>query len=391
MRTRMRKWRSPPPRCHAPALCATPPKGTPPSRCPRAPPFHVSTERGHTRPPVSVRAVRAPSFVGWCENGVRTPHLPPLLRAPPPLLRPLSPLPRAPPLCTRALLPACRERERGGTRAPRSRPCAQAGNADRVRKRCSRAPPLPGCRAVTASCAPPSPGLPASPPFPACHVHRTGAHKRPHVTRQVRKPGRVRARTGGAWAPPPSRPPLRGTEGLGGVQTERGAHDRGPRKRMGAHAGMGRAPPLCTPIPLSHAKATRERWVARHPGSGAPGPLLPRFARRSDTQTRGRVEGEGYAPLTLLRPAPVCIQRGRAQPAPPRVCAGTASRGWGRAPKSEAAPPPIRIARRATRKPGGRKLGRALPGGCAQGRHVNGRPRGHGSGPLPSPVCAPRG
>src|SRR6266702_5170828 len=92
---------------------------------------------------------------------------------------------------------------------------------------------------------------------------------------------------GGAWVPPPLHPPLHGMEGLGGVQTEWGAHDRGLRKQMGAHAGMGRAPPLCTPIPLLHMKAIREWWVACHPGSCMPGPLLPQVCAGMASQGVG--------------------------------------------------------------------------------------------------------
>src|SRR6266702_3883684 len=92
----------------------------------------------------------------WC---LHTPSTPVAARhrcvhAPSVAAPPQPPPSRPSPLCMRALLPTCRERERGGTRGPHSRPCTQVGNADRVRKQCSCAPPLPGCRAVTASRAP---------------------------------------------------------------------------------------------------------------------------------------------------------------------------------------------------------------------------------------------
>src|SRR6266702_3399247 len=176
--------------------------------------------------------------------------------------------------------------------------------------------------------------------------------------------GRVRERWGCAErraraACKPSRGTPRKHEGVGspplhkrcsgGVGKVGGTRDRGraplsvsqsrtnQRDATGA-ARTGRPPPFAPPSP--------SRTRRRHAGSGLHiipeaarrPPLLPRFARKGDTQARGRA-GKGTPPHPL-RPAPICTQRGCAQTRPPGSCRDGKRAGGARLTRGSAPSPP---------------------------------------------------
>ena len=200
------------------------------------------------------------------------------------------------------------------------------------------------------------------------------------------KLGRVRARAGGGCVPPPSRPPLCGTGGCangGGVRNggpgrranrageprantrgwaaprctkdAAGGQERSGARTIGAHPSPcpsrtnrgardrcrenGKAPPLCTPIPFSPPKATRGRWAARHPRSGAAAPPPPPVCAQGRHASEGP-RGKGVPPPHPLRPAPICTQRGCAQTRPPGSCRDGKRAGGARLTRGSAPSPP---------------------------------------------------